>query len=539
MNRITFSSEPFTSWMQVRGQLKQLGPARVLRILLEMVHHHMRANQGVFVGDAVHNFINHAIVVRVLLRQIIDGNLDLAQPVALLSDAEKRVFLSVLKQLNDKANTESSASPSVADMVEKAWRLTLRHRGRSRSPKFEIARAWILLRRKWKEKRESILSMYDAKIQIPLSVAFDSLEHGLVLNFALYHGSGLVSDVGRAFEQVSFAAQLDSLLDWYVPPADAVVGDWSDIESFPGVGLSSVFSENPIVRIGKALIAPDPSLLLADLEDRMVRRALRNFVEEGAKREEIARTMLGYVFESYVQDLVAACCAFSTDEEYIEEFEVGAGRDSPEAFAKGPVLTIFEAKTTRFMRPFDAHGGLSDFLSWLRKIAGERPGSRGALEQGARFLSLWKSSSTEIVSRLGAWDPSSPFYYVIVSPEDPPFVTHWSEFRAQLWRPSLEPGARELDARTIFMSIRDLEIILCTLQWLKDEGRPGSIHSLLGEWLQQWNSPGLRISHDRVKSGIGDFLLGKSPAVASVMPALLKSAFDEFMDQTHGLAFTR
>lgn len=546
MAQVSFTDcAPFVGWTTLRATLTTLGPMRVLRVLMKSVRAEMDEDDGCFRGDSVHNYVNHPLVARAALKLAVELDPSLASGDAdsdALSVEQGEDLRLVLRQVNELARSSLQArrpanfdrtprfsQEHVERIVDILWVETLRGRGRANSFKHELGRAWLLLRTYWIDRRAEVKGAVDLSLADPLDTVFDSMECAIALVVALLHFGGRMEDARTTLAGTAFAGHLEAVLGWYAQPAGAVVGDWVDIELFASRGIDGAFQSEPVVRLGEfGLIAPDLAMALSGIADRALSRGLANYANNGAKALESARTVLGLVFERHVQSLVEECALNSASSRFENEFKLADTTDSPDAFlVSGSEVCAFEAKATRYPAPVHDHLDRSAFLQWLREVTGERPATnRAPLEQGARFVERWRLGDATAVAKLGTHAPNT-FWYVIVVHEDlPPFV-HWERFRDLMWRPKLGARERALDARTLFISIRDLEALVAALAWLRDVGRSSDAARVLTEWRAVWDCDEEIASSRELKPSLRSYVLGRFPRSAGYIPVSLSSAFRE------------
>jgi hypothetical protein len=537
--------EAFPGWSSVWAQLAAMDPRKLWLSAVRAAWKSAKAENGVFVGDAVLHFKNHSIFVRLALRAQMDGlgtegSYDVVATKALLRQLSQRgeeLLLAYYATVPDDSEAHRQER-----IVVGSWLTALTYRGRNRSAKFELARAWILLRRKWREKRETLAEMYEAELQIPLSTAFDSIEGGLFLAVMMMQADGFVPDPVRALGETHLGNAAEAFVTLYSVDATTLVAGRETLEQYPAVGLENPFMAEPILRMPDgSLVAPDPGALLTCIEERLVDHALRPFIEEGGRREKLARTMRGYVFESYLADVLCEIGRASLRCRHVDEFQYAVGDQvvrSPDGFLVNDVGVIaFEAKATRFPRPIEAQLSVEALLGWMGKVAGELP-DRLPLTQGARFVEHWIAGNAGIVAQLGPWRGHEAFSYLLVTAEDPPFIVPSPEFRDRYWHPRLGNTETALDARSSFVSIKDIEVLHCAASvhlkaktnfdgtrairdWEKH--RASGPHSLV----QAMNSTAIEF-----KRSLADYLVEKYQGASTEFPDLQRDAFEELCAET-------
>src|ERR1700733_8275729 len=65
-------SEPFSGWTSFLERCRRVGGRRGCLVLSTAVAKDMEQNEGIFIGDAGHNFANHTLLSRILLRVWLD-----------------------------------------------------------------------------------------------------------------------------------------------------------------------------------------------------------------------------------------------------------------------------------------------------------------------------------------------------------------------------------------------------------------------------------------------------------------------------------
>lgn len=532
-NVVVVRSRAFPGWDPVRRDLIAVGPFRVLAHLQERAQSELR-NGGAFGGDESHTPINHAILTRILLRLIVDAPNSITAEVAALSSTERAQVETILEQMTGLVNGASNqdrveglargSNDLTRQIARWNWRTHLGLAGRSRVAKCEIARTWLLLRDYWPRSRGRAAGNVIPQLVDPLVSAFDSLEHLLALYLSLFNTDrALVIEPSRYFVATQFGPLLAEVFELYVPEAADVVGTWADIEAQAAFPHRNPFRREALLRIGQQLlVAPDPGILFSGAESRMISRAVRAASARECLPEhsllEGANTLLGYIYEDYLRDLLEEVAA-ETRESYFPEFRTTEGGLSPDAaLRKNKNVLLFECKARGLPTVDEQPASLEPFLEMLRVLAGERS-NRSPFAQLSNFFSTWRARDAEAVSRLGRF-AAGPRRCVIVCPDNLPNVVHWRLFRDQVVAHDLGPPEREAERLVEFASIYDVEVLCSAAQMLNRRQAAVTCFDLIERWRnsnRKTNGFDLEGSVDRLKWSLGDYLLVKHPDVNALL----------------------
>ncbi len=547
------ATAPFAGWSALRDELRGLGAQRLLRVLLRKVYAEMPQSGYSFVGDPFHNYVNHPVIARVLVRMILDGEPagDLDAPI---SPAEADRLCGILAQLNELARSRHvgrdpeevvvSGSQAFEAAVYGQWINTFELRGRHAQANREIARAWAMLRWHWPKVASTLGNIGPATIPaVPLLSAFDSLEHVTALYIAFLSEAGYIETPEKHFLHTALFPNLSQFLALYAPPARDVVGEWSAIEGDPLMGLGSPFRHEPVVALPSgALVAPDPGQVFSGFSDLLLRRAIIPLQGACESQDEAVRLLSGRLFESYAASLVSEIAALQPGVRYEPEFEMGDGTKSLDSFLiSDALLLMWEFKALRLPEPNEDTLHPSGMYRWLRAVAGaDDRKQRGPYKQISEFVRRWQRSP-DCISRIGPATAARRGALIVVVATDPPPFLHWRRFREGVWREGLDQAAAGIDQSTLFLSINDVEELLSVGEWLRTRGQDTpSPTDLLMDYLRQCRDPQYASFHGArgfMKAGLRDFLADRFPERGAPLPTLLSRAYDECMLGVRQVAF--
>lgn len=543
------TSIPFPGWSEFNDRLAKLPAPELAVSMAKLVAWSAKRNDGRFVSEGFVNSINHQIFQRLLLRNWSEQgwrmptNRDFAN--FLQDDAAKRKVGQLMRALVGLRDQHPVHSPSVAlpmpmKIASNLWLTAQEQRFQNRSPKHEVARAWLMFETIW----PAVVQAHNIELGAPNRSAFESLPYALFMLEFMYMGDGWLPDVTTALSASKLQGlALTSFLECYTMDAREFVR-LDRPQEYP-TGIVNPFGLNPVLRItDNVLFAPDPSVIFGGLGFRLLQQALTAGTaaipedpQEGFKQ---ASSAFGFVFEDYGRLLLSSFELSVTGDQYLPEFSYRRGGNqvaSPDAFLTGPDPLIFEFKSLRF--PFDAEAAahFTGFASWLTRMTGGKDG-RTAFEQGAEFVRDARAGLFTEVDRSVAESAT----YVIVGYEDIPLPANWPAIRRHVWSDELSPEASELaTTRAVFISIRDLEVALTVSEYESNARRSFSLGSAIKEW---WRSlqTGPAAFEDasgqrRLAPDFGNYLLEKYPDAAGYFPRLLREAWDAFQDKTMAVGF--
>jgi len=546
-------TEPFTGWDQLREDLTLLGPKRLLGLIVQKVHLRMDEDGLRFVGDTDHSYVNHPILARILIRLICDGveSPRLHEPTtldeaALIVSALRRINALLEARTGDRYIDLSYRSHDRASIrvLRDSWQNTLEAGPRHNTPKAEIGRTILMLRRFWTEREPDVLKKKGIALRRPLSSAFDDLNHYLWLHILMHQARCVVDDAKRLLGGTVEPEQLLRVVDFYVPEADTVVGSWANIENSDVGLLDNPFVDEPILRLPDGgLVAPDPGLLFAGLPNRFICRVIADYVDDES-RGEAARTLVGYAFEEYGRSLLASCGAIGGDQ-FVPEFELSARGDSPDAFlSHEQTLGQFEFKSKRHPRPTPEVLLLSGYRRWLGEVAGERrEQAKPPYQQYVRFLTEWANGDAACVACLGDHADYHVGFYALVSFDGVPLSAHWAHHRALLWGGDLDPAQVETDSIALYLSIAELELLTGIVETAAAEGDDLSALQILLDW-QRWQNAGPKavFGHKTfdARGPLRSYLQETYPQRLGEMPSLVDNSFEQAFagvaSQVYGVA---
>lgn len=553
----------FRGWDQVRERLICLGPESVLRTIMSRAYHEARGPAGAFIGDGVHNYVNHHVLSRILIRLMLDSyryRTKIWTPTT-----QERVLQDVMRQINyliqERNERVCGSLPIKQRIAIRSWYAALELQCRQYPAMYEVARAWRMFRLHWRRPRPEILSKANGDdefrhnelrqrvLRDPCGSSFNSMEMYLLLAVGVRDTNGWIGSAGEFFKDSAFASQADNFVAWYFPQADQAVGSWEDIENLDNIGFLNCFSTEPIIRLDETtLVAPDPDLMFGGLVSLIKRRLFDYFCNETsdlspehAHREKRAwmgaETLIGYVFEDYACELIQLAGRYSSRDRCEKgQFKLEDGSEAPEAFLLGDGAVIFEIKAAFHPPPTVDVATLGGLLTWMRKASGERlnvDGSvkRPALRQATSFIDKWRRGDPETLKRLGPLP--SALTYVIVTPEPGPYVIQAPDFRLSLWQPTLEHEDRQTDELTAFISIQDLELLVSVLMYSRKQGKPTSAIGLLRGWMRErlsGNYPPQAVQSPvlDLKASFREYLAKAYPKARKVVVKPLAESYDEY-----------
>jgi hypothetical protein len=403
-------------------------------------------------------------------------------------------------------------------VVSSVWASSLEQEFVNRSPKQELARAWLMYNTLWPR----LVAGGKVTVPAPSQTAFAAIDYGLLLVFVLWHHKGYVADLRAALQNTTLGqAAISTLLDCYTERAEALVE--ADAPTlYPRRGFANPFARFPILRIGDAtLVCPDPSVLFAGVEFRILQQALAGDFDRTSKA-------FGFVFEAYGVELLSAAPAQVLGGQLVAEFNYqrkGQQVASPDALVTGHHNVVFEFKALRYPYKTDESSNVRAFVSWLSKLTGAND-ERGPLEQGASFFDDVESN---IVPGFPRGSLNSALYVVVSYQDIPTGICNSLAMRARFWK-ALNPWAQSLSQRTAFVSIRDLETVVTLADAAHRRGLPFGIANEFHAW---WADASRR----RLPPSFRDYLLTRYAALAGHSLPLHSQALDSFSKRVDTAAF--
>lgn len=514
----------FRGWHLLNKGLRGLPAAEAVVSLGRVVAAIMTANDGTFPRVGNMNPTSHHMMQRLLLQRW--AREDWRAPTAANAahvPAMHPALMSAYRSLVGARSRHPSLGhnlrrPTWERVVSSVWVSSLEQEFANRAPKQELARAWIFFDTIWPR----LLAAGTVNVPAPCATAFASLDYALLLVAMLWHAQGHIPDLRAALQHTQLGPlATDTLLDCYTTPAEAFVANDTP-SAYPVSGWANPFARAPILRVGDArLICPDPSVLFAGVEFRILQEAL------GGDFVATSRAF-GKVFEAYVLDVLNAIPAPVLGGQVSPEFPYqrnGQQVDTPDAFVIGVRNVVFEVKALRYPYDADAAANVEGFVSWLSKLAGAND-ERGPLEQGANFFADVEAG---IVPR---FPPGSmrDALYLMVSYQDIPFgIANCLQLRAKYWS-TLGPAAKLSSPRSAFVSIRDLETAATIAEAAHRAGTPFSFSDEAHEW---W----AYCSRHRLPPSLRDYLLVKHPGGAGHSLSLHEQANIAFFARAEAAAF--
>jgi hypothetical protein len=550
MNSISSAVAPFRGWDGLRQAIRTIGPERLLRALVRKAGSEAKESAAGFTGDALHNYLSHHIVAHILLRMLLDGE---AEPMSLdaeFTSTESETIANILGQVNFLA-AERIGPPNQRPahtkrhlfqrIVRGLWVNHLEVGSRLSSPKFEIARSWLMLRQFWPARVAQISSEVPLHLRGPLVSAFQALEYIFLLHIAVHTRGPVIDNPTVALRMAEGA--IDRVLDLYIPDAADVVGSWDLIENEAIGTLLNPFIENPIIRLPSGtILAPDPGVLIQGISDRLLNRAVDYYADEYKSELAVAASrLLGKVFEDYACYLLTTIGAQLGNVEVKGPFNYGQPEhESPDVLwfeDQGKYLAIFECKSARLKPHSAAALELDSMYAWFARLSGAND-ERGPYEQLLRFVDDWQKGDAECVRQLGRADEERSGVYLLVSLAQPPPFANWPSFRKLLFRPMLTSAQCRADQRSLYVGIGDLELYAL----LVNSGRCKlKLSALLSEWNAQLSTqPDFRKPNPNVhrgtvptvpvpetvdtKGGLSDFLRQRFQVENLTAPAAIDAA---------------
>lgn len=550
----------FEGWHRVRKVLRDLPTGDVLRLLIRLRWNHASEGKNAWLGDAAFHPSNMTALIRAVGRSWIDQGIPPPTGAELPKDSLKAVFDLAL-QLSSEVQSgilpharygnsdKAGGKHGRRRRCEGLWLTALQMRSRNRGLAYEFARIWMLMRPLWEQRSYDVMKSSEQHAglsppRLPVSSGFDSMETDIFIALTALHARGWVADVEAMFGHTEFAGEAITTIRNRAVPLTEVVGDWDQIERETRNSLANPFVLNPFVSLPDGtIIVPDPGAALGAIQERTLALA-----QDGT---ETVRTLLGHVYETYVQTLLAALAKASAEETYLPELwdtlTEAAVENSPDGFlVSADAALVFEAKVTRIPEPPPPDTWkLLGQIDLMERVSGRRGAAtsptRRPLEQGYLFMERWRASDPVVLAQL----PALPTWwrYVLICPVEWPPHTHWDEFRAQDWRPRLRADHRAMDANVSFLSHVDLEVALTVLEARKAAGQPTTFVALLTEWLTEWSAqlPVVRLENDRLRfrDNLADYLVERYPGDVDRMPVILAGAYDSLFESVMKHGFGR
>ncbi len=368
------------------------------------------------------------------------------------------------------------------------------------------------------------------------STAFMASSYSLLLSLAVWWSRGVVQDVRHLMANTKLAEDaLQNLLEAVAVDIDTVRDAFASAPVYPDT-VQNYFQRYPLIRVGDwALFAPLPDLLLQSWDLRNLFEglecALANLGAQGGVEYYRA---LGVVFEEYVHDLLREI-ADSTACRFVEPFPYEVGHESPDGFLvsdASPTL-VFEAKCYRVPQRSYTEMELAEFERWFASLLGTNDREREPLRQGASFFEAWAGGNDEAVCRLGT--EADQAIYLIVSYEDVPLFACWRVFRRWYQERHLDRSLEALWARTLVISVRDLERLVAAARIVGSDGT--GVAELVQRYLEYRD--GVPDAHETFgfKDGLGGWLAAELPEMKDSEPRIVAEARDRLFERALELGF--
>ena len=541
------TSVPFPGWPDFEARLAKLPAPELALMLAQMVAQSTKQNDGRFVKEGFVSAVNLHIFQRFLLRQwSAEGwRLPTAEKRQSLQDDEaKREIANLMRALVDRRNQHPALAPKIelpkpVKIASGLWFSAQEQRFQNRSPKHEIARAWLMFQNIW----PIVVETRKIPLAAPNLSAFESLPYALLMLTLMYLHDGWLPDVMGALSKSNLKGPaLTSFLGCYTTAANDFVRH--DRPADYPVGFVNPFGLKPVLRItDNVLFAPDPSIIFGALGFRLLQQALTAGTEaepeDPDKGFERASSAFGFVFEEYVRLLLKELGRLSAGQQFRDEFRYKRGTDavaSPDAFLVGAAPLIFEFKSLRFPFHAEAEAHFTGLASWLTRMTGGKDG-RSAFEQGVAFV---RDAQARLFTEVGN-DVAETAMYVMVGYEDIPLPANWPGIRKHIWGSELTPEALALEGRSVFISLRSLEIALAVAEFEASGGRNFCMGFAIREWWQSLKTGPAAFEtpsgEPRLAPDFGNYLLEKYPDAVGYFPSLLREAWQKFQDATTDVAF--
>ncbi|WP_437613535.1 hypothetical protein WMF20_12490 [Sorangium sp. So ce834] len=526
---------PFPGWPSWEAALDTLQVPQAPVIVSQVIANAIR-NDGVFTNAGPLSALSvPPLMLRFLSRWRDAGFcLDCATPK--MTDAAKTALLRCARQLHSRRRQHVALSgivklPSPLQLGRKIWFTTLEQQWFSRSARLEIARAQLLYGSLWTEETESTL----------FSSAYENLASALAVASALQSGPTLLKDIRSRFSEtavpVETALHLIDLASW---TPDDLLGSYAHV-GYPEAWFTSPFALRPIVKLSdNALFIPEPQYLLGTFEAQQHQAAIRKFVHDdpdgGFKHFSSA---FGHVLERYAVLLLQAILKNdSVTKEFKYTNRDGNPVDSPDIFAREDAsIFVVECKTVRL--PDDGNATSLEALDdWIWHLGGGND-RRSPLKQGSGFIADWKAGHVP-TDKLPAYTES--FQYLVVCYGSPPPTANWPAFRQRFLVPHLAAPERDIEARTLFVSIRDLEKIAAVATAMAEAGEHLSLSSLVARYHEALRSSvkTVKAAPDEpplITAGLGDFCIEQYADFTPKDPHFIEEARSALFDAANAWLF--
>jgi len=414
-------------------------------------------------------------------------------------------------------------------ITRKLWFTALEQELLSRTPKYEIARAWVMFEKIWPDLLAR--GKFHASTGSQRSAA-GAMHNALLFTAALYVANGWVEDRRAYFANTTLGGSIDALVASFSVRLQDLHPRLAPQQPYPDRAFLNPFIGTPVVVLpGEELLAPDPAALFVAFERTMTLKVLRESVlEDPGEGFDTYSRAIGNVYEEYVNRVLRAD-GVQLGGRYQPEFRYGPpGQelDSPDAFVLRPRRSIvIECKATRF--PNDVEQLLRDpgeqLLGWIRKILGATP-HRAPLDQGQTFF-----RQAAGLQQLDGHDLGDALYLIAIYPTVPQMLNsmRWREDWLCQRLPELQC---DLFSRVVFVSVRDLEIALSASQ---APGHVGTFADLISAWWTELGNAELR--NLPLSPSLGDYILQLHPVVAQRELSMLQEARAELYLATEAAGF--
>jgi hypothetical protein len=303
-------NRPFSGWGVFEDKCRALGPQRLLVCLVRDIFLEMKKGSWRYFGNGLHNHQNHAFLSRVLLRLWLDTGEDQISLFEPWQDSDNAQVGEVLAEANDRyaqflrerLSLDSNANKKSGQFVQWAsvqtWFQALTSNPRSEDIYAELSRIWWLIRESWPRLQHTRGQDLDERLPLPMSTAFESIEHTLFLMMTVFLNNGYIKSPKDALRRTEIGDRVDTVLPLYFPDAINIVEDWDTLRRFPHEHFDTPFRKHPILKMPNgSLICPDPCLLFTALQDRIFDLILEDY---GKENERWASSLMGLLFEEQI-----------------------------------------------------------------------------------------------------------------------------------------------------------------------------------------------------------------------------------------------
>ena len=538
---------PFPGWPEFTGELLKFAPVDALWHIQNIIVGLCEQTDGIFLGVAPVYPTNVHVVIREYVAKLPEP------PLPAPSAIDRKTFYPMLTRSCRQINRIRNQHPALNSTLilsgnaryeqhfRKLWFHHLEQYGMNWSPKYEMARSQRMFSEIWAELSGS----GKVKLKSHTSTSFLDGSYRLLLSLGLWRHGGRVDDVRELMSKSGLGeAQLRPMLETSCLPLSKVQDALAKSPKYPN-SIDNFFYRYPLIRTGEwSVVAPMPNLILQGWDLQNLFEGLecaRGNAADDRGGVEYYRA-LGVVYEAYVKELLAELVKHSADSSLLHPFKYKAKTqvDSPDGFIIGKTGTLaFEAKCYRV--PHSAYEDvlLPGFLSWFANLLGTNDKGRKPMAQGASFFEEYQKNNADLAGKLPPFDMSK-ILYIIVSYDDLPMFSHWSIFRRWYKSQHLEAHTHDLWAKTLVISIRELEVLVAAAQSAGQTGGPPTPFDpflILKEYSKYCQDEPDVDPVNGFKNSLRNWLLEKYPASGVSMPSILSEANRRLFDRAIELGF--